>query len=220
MCYLLDKATTYNVHKIQIIQKEVQIMKNFFAVVRLTSKVQRIVLVSLVVILLPLSAFCSSEKLVDSKEYKEKDFQKGCISDYKELTKGDRIDWAWVNSGVTLADYALSIDKFENKTDDISGSQLNDIKSVFKELFGKQKGDKGSLSANICIYEVQKFAPGKAWIPFAGGNLMKAGLGVEVILTNKGKTVALFRHFARDGSRLDDAAQEVASDLKKYISKH
>ncbi len=195
-------------------------MKTFSLARRFISTVRLTVIVSLVAIMFPLAAFCDSEMLIDSKEYKEKDFQKGCISDYKDLAKGDRIDWVWVNPGVTLADYSLSIDKFENNTDDIRSSQVNDIKDVFKEFFGKLKGSKGTLSANMCIYEVQKYSPGKAWIPYAGGHLMNAGLGVELILSNKGKTVAKIRHFARQGSRLEDAAEEVAADLKKYISKH
>lgn len=195
-------------------------MKVFSIVVRLISTVRLICLVLFVAIMFPLSAFCASEKLVDSDEYRDKDFHKGCITDYKDLVKGDRIDWVWVNSAVKLADYSLSIVKFENITDEIRSSQVDDIKSVFKEFLGKLKGDKGSLSASICIYEVQKFSPGKAWIPFAGGNLMKAGLGVEMSLSDKGKTVATFRHFAREGSRLEDAAEEAANDLNKYISKH
>jgi hypothetical protein len=195
-------------------------MKVFSIAGRLISVVRLISLVSLVAVIFPLSVFCASEKLVDSDEYKKKDFQKGCITDYMDLAKGDRIDWVWVSPGVTLADYALSIAKFENNTDDIRSSQIDDIKSVFKEFFGKLKGNKGSLSASMCIYEVQKFSPGKAWIPYAGGHLMNAGLGVEMIVSDKGKTVAKFRHFARNGSRLEDAAEEVAGDLKKYISKH
>jgi hypothetical protein len=170
--------------------------------------------------MIPLSALCAPEKLVDSDEYKGKDFLKGCITDYKELAKGDGIDWVWLAPGVTLADYSLTIAKFENKTEEIRSAQLEDIKSVFKEFLGKLKGSKGTLSANICIYEVQKFSPGKAWIPFAGGHQMQAGVGVEMILSDKGKTVARFRHFARNGSRLEDAAEETATDLKKYVSKH
>lgn len=195
-------------------------MNVIFAAMRLITSARLFACMSLIAIMFPLSAFCSSDMLVDSKEYREKDFQKGCITDYKDLAKGDRIDWVWVNSGVTLADHSLSIDKFENLTDDIRGSQVDDIKSVFKEFLGKHKGDNGTLSASMCIYEVQKFSPGKAWIPFAGGSLMKAGLGVEMILSAKGKPVAAFRHFAREGARLEDAAQEVASDMKKYISRH
>lgn len=184
------------------------------------AKIRCFGLVMLIASMFPCSAFCNSEMLTDSNEYKDKDFHKGCISDYKDLAKGDRIDWIWAKSGVKLADYALSIDKFENLTDDIRSSQVDDIKSIFKEFFGKLKGGKGTLSASMCIYEVQKFSPGKAWIPYAGGHLMNAGLGVEMILSDKGKTVAKIRHFARQGSRLEDAAEETAADLKKYISKH
>ncbi|MDA8430404.1 MAG: hypothetical protein M0T70_14220 [Geobacteraceae bacterium] len=194
-------------------------MKSFVAR-RFIPVVRLVVILSAVVIMLPLSAFCSPDMLVDSKEYGEKDFRKGCITDYKDLAKGDNIDWVWVKPGVTLADYGLAITTFENKTDDIRNSQVDDIKSVFKEILEKHKGDKGTLSARMCIYEVQKFSPGKAWIPFAGGNLMQAGLGVEMIVSNKGKAVAAFRHFAREGARLEDAAQEVASDIREYLSKH
>jgi hypothetical protein len=195
-------------------------MKTFSVVKRFISTFRFISLVSLLTIMLPLSAFCGSEKLVDTKDYKDKDFQRGCISNYNDLVQGDRIDWVWINPGVILGDYSLTIDKFDNLTDDIKSSQIEDIKSIFKDYLGKLKGKKGSLSANMCIYEVQKFSPGKAWIPYAGGHLMQAGLGVEMILSDKGKTVAKIRHFARQGSRLEDAAEETASDLKKYISKH
>ena len=195
-------------------------MKVFSIAGSLISTVRLISLVALVAIMFPLSAFCGSDKLVDNDEYKEKDFHKGCITDYKDLVKGDNIDWVWISSGVKLADYSLSIVKFEILSDEVRCSQVDDFKSVFKEVLGKLKGDKGSLSASMCIFDVQKFSPGKAWIPYAGGHLMQAGVGVEMILTDKGKTVATFRHFARNGSRLEDAAEENAKDLKKYISKH
>ena len=195
-------------------------MRKISAGVRIFSTIRLICLVSLLSTMIPLSAFCGSDKLVDSNDYKDKDFQKGCISNYSDLAKGDGIDWAWVTPGVNLADYRLTLDKFENLTDDIKNSQVEDVKSVFKEYLGKLKGTKGTLTASMCIYEVQKFSPGKAWIPYAGGHMMQAGLGVEMILSDKGKTVAKIRHFARQGSRLEDAAEETASDLKKYISKH
>jgi hypothetical protein len=195
-------------------------MKVFSIAGHLIPIVRLVSLTALVAIMFPLSAFCGSDKLVESDDYKNKDFHKGCITDYKELVKGDDIDWVWISPGVKLADYSLSIVKFENLSDEIRSSQVDDIKSVFKEILGKLKGDKGSLSASMCIYEVQKFSPGKAWIPYAGGHLMQAGVGVEMILTDKGKTVATIRHFAREGSRLEDAADETAKDLKKYISKN
>lgn len=173
------------------------------------------------VVMFPVIAYCSPERLVDSSDYKDKDFVKGCMSDYGDMVKGDDIDWVWASPGTSLAGHKLSIVKFDNKIDDLRSAQLDEIKSIFKEFLGKLKGDKGTLSADICIYDVQKFSAGKAWIPFAGGHQMQAGIGVEMVIKSTGgKVIAKFRHFAREGSRVEDAAQEVAEDLKKYISKH
>jgi len=173
------------------------------------------------VIMFPVIAFCSPERLVDSSDYKDKDFIKGCLSDYGDLVKGDDIEWVWVSPGTTLAGHKLSMAKFDNKTEELRKAQVDEIKDIFKEVLGKLKGDKEALSADICIYEVQKFSAAKAWIPFAGGHQMQAGIGVELVIKNAGgKAVAKFRHFAREGARVEDAAQEVAEDLKKYISEN
>jgi hypothetical protein len=190
------------------------------AVIRFRKTVHIFCLVFAAVLIFPLGAFCAPERLVNSDEYKDKDFHKGCISDYGNMAKGDDIDWVWVSPGTTLSGHRLTIARFENKSDELRSSQEEEIKSIFKEFFGKLKGDKGTLTADMCIYEVQKFSAGKAWIPFAGGHQMQAGVGVELSLKDKGKTVASFRHFARQGSRAEDAAQEVAEDLKKYIADH
>jgi len=173
------------------------------------------------VVMFPVIAYCSPERLVDSSDYKDKNFIKGCVADYGDMVKGDDIDWVWINPGMSLAGHRLSVATFDNKTDELRNAQVEEIKSTFKEFLGKLKGDKETLSADICIYEVQKFSASKAWIPFAGGHQMQAGIGVELVIKGSGgKTVAKFRHFAREGSKVEDAAQEVAEDLKKYISKH
>jgi len=173
------------------------------------------------VVMFPVIVFCSPERLVDSSEYKDKDFLKGCITYYGDMIKGDDIEWVWVSPGTNLAGHKLSIASFNNTTDELRNAQVDEIKSIFKEFLGKLKGEKEVLSADMCIYEVQKFSAGKAWIPFAGVHQMQAGVGVELVIKNtEGKTIAKFRHFAREGSRVEDAAQEVAEDLKKYIAKH
>ena len=178
-------------------------------------------LVFAAVMIFPMAAFCEPERLVNSSDYKDKDFRKGCISDYGDMVKGDDIDWVWVSPGITLGGHKLNIARFENKSDGLRSSQEVEIKSIFREFFGKIKGDKGTLTADMCIYEVQKFSAGKAWIPFAGVHQMQTGVGVELKLKDKGgKTIAKFRHFAREGARVEDAAQEVAEDLKKYIADH
>lgn len=178
------------------------------------------ILVFMVLTFFPLTALCGSDRFIDSDDYKDKDFKKGIISDYSDLHKGDDIDWLWTKPGTRLADYKINVVKFENLADELRNSQFNEIKTTFNEIFDKLKGAKASLSADLCVYEVQKFSAGKAWIPFAGGHQMQAGAGIEMVLKDNGKIVAKIRHFAREGSRIEDAAQEVAEDLKKYISKH
>ena len=178
-----------------------------------------LVLGCIAVIMFPVIAFCSPERLVDSSDYKDKDFIKGCLSDYGDLVKGDDVEWVWVSPGTTLAGHKLSLAKLDNKTEELRKAQVDEIKDIFKEVLGKLKGDKEALSADICVYEVQKFSSGKAWIPFAGFHQMQSGIGVELVIKNAGgKPVAKLRHFAREGARVEDAAQEVAEDLKKYIS--
>ncbi|MBI5612977.1 MAG: hypothetical protein HY942_07925 [Gammaproteobacteria bacterium] len=175
----------------------------------------------LMFLILPLDALSESALLVNSKEYKDKDFIKGCISDYSDLVEGNDVNWVWIAPGVKLADFRVTLGKFENKSDELRSSQVGEIKSIFQEFLGKLNGEKGFLTADVCIYEVQKFSQGKAWIPFAGGHQMQAGVGAEAIVKGgDGKTVAKFRHFAREGARIEDAAQEVAEDLMKYMKKN
>jgi hypothetical protein len=178
------------------------------------------VLVGLAVLLMAQPGQCK-EKFIKSSDYRDKDFRKGCIQDYAELEEGDDISWVWVAPGVTLSDYKVQVTSFEDFSDEIKKSQLREIKKIFQESVEKRRGDKGLLDAEVCVYEVQKFSPGKAWIPFAGGYQMQAGVGAEMILrTADKKIVAKFRHFAREGGQIEQAAEEVADDLKKYMSKH
>ncbi len=162
-----------------------------------------------------------SDYFVDSDDFKDKNFKKGILSDYKDLKKGNDIDWVWIEKGVSLSDYKVSINSFEDGTDELSKGQLGTIKEVFKEFLDKLKGKSGTLNAEFNVYETQKYSPGKAWIPFAGGHQMQAGVGVEVLLKDKtDRVVAKIRHFARQGVAVESAAQETAEDLKKFISKN
>lgn len=167
------------------------------------------------------AAFAASERFVDSDDYKNKEFKAGILGDYKDLEKGENLEWTWVEKGITLADYKVVVDTIADGTNDLGKSQLGAIKAIFIDNMEKLKGSKGTLKAELNVYEVQKYAPGKAWIPFVGGHQMQAGMGVEMLLSDKGgKTVAKFRHFAREGIAIETAVQEVADDLKKYITKH
>jgi hypothetical protein len=179
-------------------------------------------IVFMMVALSPLSSVFASERLVDSSDYKDKDFIKGCINDYSDIVKGDDLDWVWINPGTTLSHYKVVVGKFENMSDELRSSQVDEVKATYKEILSKLKGDgKDELTAQICVYDYQKFSAGKAWIPFVGGHQMQAGMGVEMILRDAtGKTIAKIRDMARNGSTPVDAADESASNIKKFLSKH
>jgi hypothetical protein len=169
------------------------------------------------------AAAMAEKKLTDDSEYSDKDFRKCIISDYGNMVDGDDISWVWVDPSVKLARYRVKVGKVDNKSEIRSKSLVSTVKSTFSSYFADMdtKGGNGTLSADVCIYMAENFSAGKAWIPFAGGHQMQAGLGVEMVLRDgKGRTVAKFRHSAREGAAIEAAAQEVAGDLVKYISHH
>ncbi len=181
-------------------------------------------LIGLIVMLaIPMAALAGDERLVDSKDYKDKDFHKGIITDYSDMVKGDEVEWLWVEKGVDLADYKISVEGIANKSDERSRSMVEDVEHTFKATFDDMdvKKPKGTLKASLGIYEAEPFNPGKAWIPFVGGHQMQAGIGVEMVLTDSGgKVVAKLRDFEREGARIEEAAQEVANHYSKFVARH
>jgi len=174
----------------------------------------------LALFLFPNGAMCAPSKLVESSEYMEKDFHRGIITDYSNMVDGDDVQWVWIDPSVKLSQYGLRVGKVENKSELRSRSMVETVKNVFKDTFADRQG-KGTLTADLCIYEAENFSAGKAWIPFAGGHQMQAGIGIEMVLRDaKNRTVGKFRHFAREGAQIEAAAQEVAADLMKYIASH
>jgi len=177
----------------------------------------------LAMLIIPAVAFSSPKKLVDDNDYTDKDFRKCSISDYSDMVDGDDIKWVWTDPAVKLSGYKIKEGKVENKSAMRSKSMVETVKNVFRDTFAdmEAKGGKGTLTADICIYEAENFSGGKAWIPFVGGHEMQAGVGVEVILRDaKNRVVGKFRHSAREGVQIENAAQEVVGDLMKYIGDH
>jgi hypothetical protein len=162
----------------------------------------------------------AADKLIDSSDYSEKDFKKCNISDYSDLVEGDDIQWLWTDPAIKLSKYNLKLGKVENKSEMRKKSLVESVKTVFSDAFTDRdgKGTSGTLTADICVYEAENFSGGKAWIPFVGAHEMQAGVGVEMVLRNGTKTVAKFRHSAREGADLETATEEVAGDLMTYIS--
>jgi hypothetical protein len=184
---------------------------------------RRISIVLAAVLLASATTVAAADKLVDSSDYSDKDFKKCSITDYSDMVDGDDIQWVWTDPAIKLAQYDLKVGTVENKSKVRSKSLVESVKSVFSETFADRdsKTGSGTLTAEICIYEAEHFSAGKAWIPFVGGHKMQAGMGVEMVLRNgKNKTVAKFRHSAREGVEIEAATQEVANDLTEYISKH
>lgn len=180
-----------------------------------------ICLVFIMAVFIPAAALCGSDKLIDDNEYKDKNFHSGIIKDYTDMVKGDRVDWVWVNPSEKLGQYKVKVGTISNKSDSHSKSLVDSVRSIFTSSLADIAGTKGTLTAELCITEVQNYAPGKAWIPFAGGHQMQAGIGIEMILRDQNnKIVAKLRHFDRRGMDVKDAAEEAADHLVNYISKH
>jgi hypothetical protein len=191
------------------------------ALCRATSRC--IMAVVLALFLFPSGARCAPSRLVESNEYKDKDFHKGIITDYSNMVDGDDVQWVWIDPAVKLSQYKLKVGKVENKSDLRSRSMVETVKNVFKDAFSdmEAKGGGGTLNADLCIYEAENFSAGKAWIPFVGGHQMQAGIGIEMVLRDaKNRIVGKFRHSAREGAQIEAATQEVAGDLMKYIAGH
>lgn len=173
-------------------------------------------------LLSPVAGWCGSDKFIDSDDYKDKDFRKCIIADYTVLEEGDDVEWVWKNPDTKLQNYKLSLGNVNNKAEKEKSSDSKAVKEAFKEAISDMKfKGKENLVADVCIFEVQDFSYGKVWIPFAGGHQAQAGVGVEVVLKDKGgKAVATFRHFTREGARTEEAAKEAAEDITDYIAKN
>jgi hypothetical protein len=170
------------------------------------------------------SAYAKGDKgdknrFVDSDEYKKGEYDKGIIKDYSDMIEGDGVEWAWVAKGVHLGDYKVKVGSFKNMSDVSSHRIADTLEESLERSFDHNKGTRGTLTTENAIYWAEKESEGKRWIPYAGGHLAQAGVGVEMIFRDSsGKTVAKIRHSAREGSDVSSAAEEVADDLSKFVS--
>jgi DNA-binding protein Fis len=183
---------------------------------------QYICLVFVIAVLFPSAAISrSADKLVDDDEYKDKEFHRGIITDYSDMVRGDEVNWSWFKPGDKLSDYNVKVTSIENKSDMRSRVFADSVKSIFEDYLANMKGTRGTLTADLCITEVQEYSPGKAYIPFAGGHQMQAGIGMEIVLRDQsGNIVAKLRDFERRGSDPKQAAEEVAGRMAKEMRKH
>lgn len=174
------------------------------------------------VFLIPLVGHASDNKFIDSGDYKDKEFKTCNINDYSQMIEDGDVNWVWLANDIKLADHGVAIAKIENKSIKAKKSDNETVKTSFQYAIEDAKLEKKAnmLNADICIYNVESYSFGKRFIPFSGGYLAQAGVGVEVTLRDGDKTVAMMRHFTREGSSIKEATDEVAEDVFEYIVKH
>ena len=121
----------------------------------------------------------SSNRFVDTDDYKSGDYDKGIIEDYSNLVEGDGVEWVYVAPGVHLADYKIKIDQFKNKSEVTSNSMMKSLEQTLNESLSRNasKSPKGTLTADGAVYWAERSSEGKRWIPYAGGHLAQAGVG-------------------------------------------
>ncbi len=62
---------------------------------------------------------------------------------------------------------------------------------------------------------------GRAFVPFAGGHLAQAGVGIELTVADAtGVTIAKIRQDAREGMQPSDAAAKVVDIIANYVRAH
>ncbi len=178
---------------------------------------------SLLVFLVAAAPAEARDRFVDTDDYKEGDYDKGIIEDYNDMVEGDGVEWAFIAPGVSLNDYTIKVGKVANKSEITNRSMLESAEETFDAALRRKGNDgkKGTLDAEAAVYWAERQSAGKRWIPYAGGHLAQAGVGIEMILRDsKGKIVAKVRHSGRQGDQLEDAAEEVADEIVNWISEN
>ena len=163
------------------------------------------------------------DRLVDSDEYKEGEFEKGIIEDYSDMVEGDGVEWVYLSEGLKLSSYKIDLGEFKNVSSITNSDMIEALEEGFPNAFRRigLKGSAGTLKAESAVYWAERASQGKKWIPYAGGHLAQAGVGLEMVLRDSsGKVVAKLRHSTRQGEQLDEAAEEIVDDIADFIRKN
>lgn len=161
------------------------------------------------------------DRFLDSN--KEGDYDKGIIEDYSDMVEGDGVEWVHLAPGFKLNDYTIKVGKVGNKSSITNRAMLESAEETFEQALRRKGNDgrKGTLNAEAAVYWAERPSAGKRWIPYAGGHLAQAGVGIEMILRDsKGTIVAKVRHSGRQGDQLEYAAEEVADEIVNWISEN
>lgn len=153
-----------------------------------------------------------------------KEYGRGIIKDYSDMNEGDGVEWLWQRPGVRLSEHRFELKTFETLTA-VSDVDMEETcrKAIPRTL--ENAGSKDSTAPLLyvegAIYWAQRANKSKRFIPYAGGHLAQAGVGIElVILDEKGDVVCKIRHSGREGSQLKDAAAELIDDIARFIAEN
>ena len=181
--------------------------------------------VVLAVLLVAAPALAKKDRFVDKDEYKKRERALNCaITDYGDMMEGDGIDWVWVNPSARVGSPGpVEIKPLKNVSDVTDTELASKVEADFKAAFqriGKTIG-KGGETVNTCIYWVERADVGRSFVPFAGGHLAQAGVGIELTITDaSGVTIAKIRQDAREGMQPSDAAAKVVDIIANYVRGH
>jgi len=150
-----------------------------------------------------------------------KEYGRGIIKDYSDMKEMDEIEWVWLAPQLRLGDHRFKVGPVENLT----VIENADMEEVFNTALPKTLQRAGAkdpsapeLHIDIAIYWAQRASNSKRWIPYVGGHLAQAGVGIELVFKNdKDEIVAKIRHSGREGEELKSAAEELVDDIVKFV---
>lgn len=157
---------------------------------------------------------------VDQENLKE--YGHGIIKDYSDMREGDGVEWIWLRDGLRLSEHRFAVTAFKNLTA-VSDADMEEefAKTLPKTLDGAGSKDSAAplLRVEGAIYWAQRANRSKRWIPYAGGHLAQAGVGMELVITNEaGEIVCKIRHSGREGDQLKSAAEELIDDVTRFVA--
>ncbi len=146
---------------------------------------------------------------------------KGIITDYTNMTENEAIEWIWISPNVRLSQHGFVVAPAENLTSladaDMERVLNSNLDKALQRVGAKNKGAK-VLHVKSAVYWAARASAAKRWIPYAGGHLAQAGVGIELVFSNdKGEIVAKVRHSGREGEELQHAAEELVEDIRKFV---
>ncbi len=188
-------------------------------------RIVRSLSVFVMIVLVATPALAKRDRFVDSDEYKKHERALNCtITDYSDVMEGDGVDWAWVSPSARVGvPGPIEIKPIKNVSDvtdpELAGKVEADFKAAFERV-GKSMG-KGGQTVTACIYWVDRANMGRAFVPFAGGHLAQAGVGIELtIIDASGATIAKIRQDAREGMQPSEAAAVVVDRIANFVRAH